>query len=242
MIMRSLSSITVCRKKWIVLKSFFSFCTIVCKMSSIPEIILASQSSARAELMTQIQLPFIAIPSNIDENDNKNKSTDPQKYVLQISQEKVNAIASQHQYERTNCVIVGCDTVVVSSSNMIIGKPENREEAVIMLRTLSGESHTVLTGCTIMIYPDKVRYETVVSTLVKFRTLTVEEINYYLEEGEWQNKAGSYAIQGLGAFLISEIEGDYYNIVGLPISWIWQTLWNHYGKFLFLIKKKKNKS
>ncbi len=211
-------------------------------MSSLPEIILASQSPARAEVLGQIQLPFIAIPSNIDENDDENKSADPQKYILKISLKKAEVVASQHQYERENCVIIGCDTVVVSSLNKIIGKPKNREEAEVMLRTLSGRSHTVITGCTIILCPNKARYQTVVSTLVKFRTLADEEIHYYLEKGEWKNKAGSYAIQGLGAILIREIEGDYYNIVGLPISWIWQTLWNHYGKDLLLITKEKNKS
>ena len=211
-------------------------------MSSIPEIILASQSSARAELMTQIQLPFIAIPSKIDENDNENKAADPQKYVLQISKKKANTVAFQHQYEQKHCVIVGCDTVVVSFTNTVVGKPKNREEATIMLRTLSGRKHTVITGCTIVIYPDKTKYQKVISTQVNFRALVDEEIDYYLEKGEWKNKAGSYAIQGLGAILISEIEGDYYNIVGLPISWIWQTLWNHYGKDLLLIKEMKRRN
>jgi len=103
-----------------------------------------------------------------------------------------------------------------------------------MLQTLSGKTHTVLTGCTILIYPDKVKYQTKVSTLVKFRIISEGEIRYYLETGEWQNRAGGYAIQGLGAFLISKIQGDYFNVVGLPISWIWKILWNYYGeKFFF---------
>ncbi|MFX0123663.1 MAG: nucleoside triphosphate pyrophosphatase [Candidatus Hodarchaeota archaeon] len=207
-------------------------------MSSLPEIILASQSPARAEVLGQIQLPFIAIPSNIDENKEENMSVDPQKYVLIISLKKAETVAFQHQYMSKDCAIVGCDTIVVRSSNKIVGKPKNRDEAETMLRTLSGGSHTVITGCTIIFYPDTTKYQTVVSTLVKFRTLSDEEIHYYLEKGEWQNKAGGYAIQGLGAILISEIKGDYYNIVGLPINWIWQTLWNQYGKKLLLIKKK----
>ncbi|UCG03026.1 MAG: septum formation protein Maf [Candidatus Heimdallarchaeota archaeon] len=210
-------------------------------MLSFPKIILASQSPARAKVLGQIQIPFLAIPSKIDENSDENKTVDPQKYVLRISQKKVTSVAIQQQYEQKNYVIVGCDTVVVSSSNTIIGKPKNREEAAFVLRILSGDSHTVITGCTIVIYPDKVKYQTVVSTVVNFRTLVDEEINYYLEKGEWKNKAGGYAIQGLGAILIDKIEGDYYNIVGLPVSWIWQTLWNHYGKKLLLIKKEIDK-
>ncbi|MFX0208434.1 MAG: Maf family protein [Candidatus Hodarchaeota archaeon] len=208
-------------------------------MSSLPEIILASQSPARAKVLGQIQLPFIVIPSRIDEKNGENKLKDPQKFVLQISQKKAKTVAVQNQYNQKNCVIIGCDTLVVSPSGKIVGKPESKDKAGLMLQTLSGKEHTVLTGCTIIIYPDKVKYQTVVSTLVKFRALTAEEINYYLKEGEWQNKAGSYAIQGLGAILIDEIEGDYYNIVGLPISWIWQTLWDHYGKDLLLIKEER---
>lgn len=206
-------------------------------MSSLPRIILASQSPARAKLLEQIQLPFIAIPSKIDENDDEMKLKEPQEYVLQISQEKAKTIAFQHQYAMENWVVIGCDTLVVSSSYTIIGKPKNRDEAASMLRTLSGEEHMVLTGCTIIINPEKVKYQTVESTLVKFRRLTEREISYYLEEGEWQNRAGSYAIQGLGAILIQEIKGDYYNVVGLPVKWIWETLWNHYGKDLLLIKR-----
>ncbi|MFW9902843.1 MAG: Maf family protein [Candidatus Thorarchaeota archaeon] len=208
-------------------------------MSSLPEIILASQSPARAKVLGQIQLPFIAIPSKIDEKNSENRLKNPQKFVLKISQNKAKTVALQHQYDQKNCVIIGCDTLVVSPSGKIVGKPENRDKAGLMLRALSGKEHTVLTGCTIMIYPDKVKYQTVISTSVRFRILTTEEINYYLKEGEWQNKAGSYAIQGLGAILINEIDGDYYNIVGLPISWIWQTLWNHYGNKLLLIKEKR---
>jgi septum formation protein len=208
-------------------------------MSSLPEIILASQSPARAKVLGQIQLPFIVIPSKIDEKDTEDKLKDPQKFVLQISQKKAKTVALQHQYVQKNCVIIGCDTLVVSPTGKIVGKSESWDEARSMLQTLSDKEHTVLTGCTIIIYPDQVKYQTVISTIVKFRSLTTEEINYYLKEGEWQNKAGSYAIQGLGAILINEIEGDYYNIVGLPISWIWQTLWDHYGKKLFLIKEER---
>ena len=210
-------------------------------MSSIPKIILASQSPARAKLLEQIQLPFIAIPSEIDENDNEKGLKEPQKYVLQISQKKAKTIAHCPEYFQKNYIVIGCDTLVVSSSQTIIGKPKNRDEAANMLKTLSGEGHTVITGCTIIINPNNVKYQTVVSTLVKFRSLSEREISYYLEEGEWQDKAGSYAIQGLGAILIREIEGDYYNIVGLPINWIWQTLWNHYGKDLLLIKRENKK-
>ncbi len=204
-------------------------------MSHFPEIILASQSPARAEVLKQVQLPFTVFPSEIDENDNETEfSADPEKFVLNISQKKAALVASQLQYKKKNYIVIGCDTVVIDPSHTIVGKPKDRDEAKIMLQTLSGKTHTVLTGCTILIYPDKVKYQTKVSTLVKFRIISEGEIRYYLETGEWQNRAGGYAIQGLGAFLISKIQGDYFNVVGLPISWIWKILWNYYGeKFFF---------
>ena len=211
-------------------------------MSHFPEIVLASQSPARAEVLAQVHLSFTAIPSKIDENDYKDiKSADPEKYVLHISQKKAYSVVSRLQYERENCIVIGCDTVVITPSHTVVGKPKDQNDAELMLQTLSGRYHTVVTGCTIIIYPSKVKYQTVVSTLVKFRKLSEEEIRYYLEKGEWQNRAGSYAIQGLGAFLISKIKGDYFNVVGLPISWIWQTLWDHYGKDLLLNKNEKKK-
>lgn len=200
-------------------------------MSSFPQIILASQSPARAELLKQIHLPFITIPSEIDENEVKS-SLDPAKFVLIVSQRKADSVASRFKYEQKNFIVIGCDTVVIIPTNAVLGKPKNRDEAEIMLQTLSGRSHTVLTGCTIIIFPNEIKHQTVVSTLVNFRKLSEDEINYYLKKGEWQNRAGGYAIQGLGAFLISDIKGDYYNIVGLPVSWIWQTLWEHLGKGL----------
>ncbi|UCG90302.1 MAG: septum formation protein Maf [Candidatus Heimdallarchaeota archaeon] len=209
-------------------------------MSHFPEIILASQSLARAEVMEQVHLPFTAFPSRIDENDNEKEfSANPKKYVLHISQKKVNSVSSRLRDENKNCTVIGCDTVVIDPSHTILGKPKDRDDAKIMLQTLSGKTHTVLTGCTMLIYPNKVKYQTVVSTLVRFRKISEEEIHHYLETGEWQNKAGGYAIQGLGAFLISDIQGDYFNVVGLPISWIWQKLWDHYGKMLFLLKNEK---
>ncbi|MFX1282221.1 MAG: Maf family protein [Promethearchaeota archaeon] len=209
-------------------------------MSHFLKIVLASQSPARAEVLKQVHLPFTTIPSKIDENDYEEEfSADPKKYVLHISQKKAYTVASRLQDEKKSFIIIGCDTVVIDPSCTIIGKPKDRDNAKIMLQSLSGKSHTVLTGCTILIHPNKVKYQTVVSTLVKFRDVSKEEIHYYLEKGEWQNRAGSYAIQGLGAFLISDIQGDYFNVVGLPISWIWQTLWDHYGKVLLLLKEEK---
>ncbi|UCE15077.1 MAG: septum formation protein Maf [Candidatus Heimdallarchaeota archaeon] len=202
-------------------------------MSSFPQIILASQSAARAKLLTQLQLPFISIPSEIDEKDpNIRVFSEPPKFIQHISQKKVETVAFNHQLEKKKCIIIGCDTIVLTQSDVVLGKPKDENEARKMLQTLSGRIHKVLTGCTIILYPHKTIYQTVISTSVTFRVLAEDELNYYLEKGEWQNRAGGYAIQGLGALLIKEVKGDYYNVVGLPLSWIWETLWNHYNKSL----------
>ncbi len=199
-------------------------------MASFPQIILASQSPARAEIMTQIRIPFIAIPSEINETETEHQlNPDPERLVMQNSIKKAQAIIYRIQNERKQYIVIGCDTIVIDPFQKVMGKPRNRYDAKSMLHTLSGHSHTVLTGCTIIISPNQVEYQTIVSTTVKFRVLTETEIEYYLNKGEWQKRAGSYAIQGLGAFLIDSIQGDYFNVVGLPISWIWQTLLNHFG-------------
>ncbi len=201
-----------------------------CEMTSFPQIILASQSPARAEILTQIRIPFIAIPSEINETETEDQlNPDPERLVMQNSIKKAQTIISRIQNEQEHYIVIGCDTLVLDPFQKVMGKPRNRNEAKIMLQTLSGHSHTVLTGCTIIISPDHIKYQTLVSTTVKFRTITETEIDYYLNRGEWQKRAGSYAIQGLGAFLIDSIQGDYFTVVGLPISWIWQTLINHFG-------------
>ena len=205
-------------------------------MSSFPQIILASQSVARAKLLKQLQLPFISIASEINEKDPEIRLfSEPSELILQISQKKVETVAFKHQYERKNRIIIGCDTIVLTQSNVVLGKPKDEDDAKKMLQTLSGRNHTVLTGCTIIIYPQKTKYQTVISTSVTFRAIVEDEINYYLEKGEWQNRAGGYAIQGIGALLIKEVKGDYFNVVGLPLSWIWETLWGHYNKDLLEI-------
>ncbi|MFX0171625.1 MAG: Maf family protein [Candidatus Hodarchaeota archaeon] len=197
-------------------------------MSMSLEIILASRSPAREAILRQIRLPFVAIPSDVKEV----LKTDPKSSVLQISAKKAEKVGRQLQSVYKNYIVIGCDTLVIDPSQNIMGKPKDRSDAQYMLRTLSGHSHRVLSGCSIIHYPNQTKYQVVITTIVKFRKLSEEEINFYLSMKEWKNRAGAYAIQGLGAFLIEEIQGDYYNIVGLPISWIWKTLWEYFGDSL----------
>ena len=200
------------------------------------EVILASRSPARAAVLKQVGIIFTTMTSDIDE---RKEDSDPKTYVLRLSSQKAETVRERVQSETKNHVVIGCDTIVLDPYQRILGKPKNRTEAYNMLQTLSGHSHRVLTGCSVYLYPEKSKYQTLVSTLVKFRDLSKEEIIYYLNTNEWQGRAGSYAIQGLGALLIEEIQGDYYNVVGLPITWIWQTLWNHFGKNLLTITEKR---
>ncbi len=200
------------------------------------EVILASRSPARAAVLKQVGIIFTTLTSDIDE---KKGDSDPKTYVLRLSSQKAETVGERVQSETKNHIVIGCDTIVLDPYQRILGKPKNRNEAYNMLQTLSGHSHRVLTGCSVYLYPEKSKYQTLVSTLVKFRNISNEEIIYYLSTNEWQGRAGSYAIQGLGALLIEEIQGDYYNVIGLPITWIWQTLWNHFGKNLLSITEKR---
>lgn len=200
-------------------------------MPQFPKIILASASPARADLLRQIRLPFTVIPSEVDES---GLNSNPKAYVLQLSLKKAQTIRAQIQSNEESHVIIGCDTIIIDPYQKAIGKPKNRKEAIKLLETLSGNFHTVITGCAIIIHPNDIRYQTLISTLVKFRTLSTIEIEFYINQDEWKNKAGGYAIQGLGSLLIEEIQGDYYNVMGLPIHWIWQTLINHYGSSILM--------
>lgn len=193
-------------------------------MSMPPKIILASRSPAREAILRQIRLPFIAIPSGVNED----LRTDPKSTVLQISAKKAEKVGIQLQSVYKSYIVIGCDTIVLDPNQNIMGKPKDRNDAQHMLKTLSGHSHKVLSGCSIIHYPNLSKYQTVITTVVKFRKLSEKEIDFYLSMEEWKNRAGGYAIQGLGAFLIEEIQGDYYNVVGLPINWIWKTLWEYF--------------
>ncbi len=197
-------------------------------MLILPEIILASESPARAALLRQLELPFRVIPSKISE---KCQMTDPHTYVILVSSKKAEFVINKLNTKKKNFIIISCDTIVSDPDQKVLGKPKNRNEARFMLKTLSNNVHRVLSGCTIIICINQkqVLYQDVITTLVKFRNYSEEEIEYYLSKNEWENKAGAYAIQGLGAIFVDEIDGDYNNIIGLPISWIWKTLLNHFG-------------
>ena len=205
--------------------------------NSFPKIVLASNSPARAEIMSQINLDFITIPSNIDEDISMD---DPEAFVMNLSLKKAETVFSRIEFNYDRVIVIGFDTMVIDPTNEVIGKPKDRKQAKEMLKRLSNSSHSVLTGCTILISPDKLKFQKVISTEVLFRELSEKEIDFYLSQEEWKGKAGGYAIQGMGRLLIKELRGDFYNIVGLPINWIWETLLKIFGeKLLNAVRQSK---
>ena len=172
-------------------------------------IILASQSPRRRQLLGQMGLEFTTQSPEIDEAAFQGR--DARDLVQILSREKARWIAGQVDPET---LVIGADTVVVRDGE-ILGKPKGEEEARAMLASLSGRTHQVCTGVTVC-RGDKVLTQ-VEETQVTFRPLTDQEIRQYVSTGEPMDKAGAYGIQGLGGLLVAGIQGDYPNVVGLPV-------------------------
>lgn len=173
------------------------------------KIVLASQSPRRRQLLGQMGLEFTTQSPEIDEAAFQGR--DARDLVQILSREKARWIAGQVDPET---LVIGADTVVVRDGE-ILGKPKGEEEARAMLASLSGRTHQVCTGVTVC-RGDKVLTQ-VEETQVTFRPLTDQEIRQYVSTGEPMDKAGAYGIQGLGALLVQRLEGDYFNVMGLPL-------------------------
>jgi len=177
------------------------------------KLILASQSPRRAEILTSVGWPFEAIPADIDES--RFESEDALGYVLRLAQTKAETVAARVASGR----VLGADTVVVIDQE-ILGQPRDDDDARRMLSLLSGKWHEVVTGVALVSESQtSVAHQT---TRVRFAALTSEEIEWYVSTGEPKGKAGAYAIQGQGALFIQEIQGDYYNVVGLPVRLVYE--------------------
>jgi len=175
-----------------------------------PKIILASQSPRRRYLLERAGLRFVVIPSRFDEA--VVTTSIPHDYVREL------AMAKARDIGRTNpeSWVIGADTVV-EAGGRILGKPVSTAQARDMLRSLSGRWHQVLTGYCLCRLADERVFADTVSTEVLFKTLTEDEIDWYIQTGEPFDKAGAYAIQGIGTFLVKRINGSYTNVVGLPV-------------------------
>lgn len=173
------------------------------------KIVLASGSPRRRELMNYITEDFSVCTSNADEN--LPGGIDPFEAAEYLAVQKARAVAAEHPDD----IVIGCDTIVIVDGR-ILGKPASEDDARNMLRTLSGRTHDVVTGCAV-VYGGETQFFSE-KTGVSFYDLSEEEIEEYLATGEPFDKAGGYGIQGRGALFVSGINGDYYNVVGLPIA------------------------
>ena len=180
------------------------------------DIILASQSPRRRELMGLFKIPFTVQVADIDETMDPEK--DPAQEVARVSRLKAQAVACSSEP-----IVIAADTIVVCGGR-ILGKPKDEADAVQMLRALSGQTHQVMTGLTVCRGADCITGTEV--TDVVFRPLSEQEILAYVRSGEPMDKAGAYGIQGGGALFVRQIRGDYYNVVGLPICRLQQMLEN----------------
>lgn len=175
------------------------------------KLILASKSPRRKELMEKLQLPFLCEPSDVEE-------TVPAGIPVEKTAEYLSGIKAEDVYRRfrgEGKTVIGSDTVVILQDK-IYGKPADRKDAFRMLRELSGKTHKVITGVTLL--SDRGKESFSVETDVEFYDLTDDEINAYLDTGEPFDKAGAYGIQGYGALLVKRINGDYYTVMGFPIA------------------------
>lgn len=175
------------------------------------KVVLASRSPRRRELLKWIFDEFETIPSG--EPENAADGLSPEELVLFLAQTKAQSVAARCE---SGALVIGCDTVVVSPGNTVFGIPKDAREAAEMLRALSGNTHRVLTGvCLVKGDARRAFYE---ETRVKFYPLSDREIQEYLDTGEPFDKAGAYGIQGKGGLLAQSVQGDFYNVVGLPVG------------------------
>lgn len=173
-------------------------------------LILASESPRRKALFDKLAIPYTIDAPRCTEPDRRFQEK-PEIFACRCALMKARDVASRH----TDCAVLGADTVVVKGDTLF-GKPDSADEAEEMIRMLSGEAHDVITGVAFIrpFAEDVVRYS---KTRVIFRNLSPEEINWYTQTGDGFDKAGAYGIQSLGGFLVNEIHGDWFNVVGLPV-------------------------
>lgn len=186
-------------------------------MITMPKLVLASASPRRAEILRNVGWPFEALAANIDES--RQEDEDARAYVERVARSK----AENVRLRLPGATVVGADTVVVVDGE-ILGKPRDQEDAGRMLRLLQGRGHDVLTGVTVFngdAGQPRVAHEL---TEVSFAEMNDDEISWYVATGEPLDKAGAYAIQGLGARFIKGIKGDYSNVVGLPVRLLYELI------------------
>jgi len=181
------------------------------------KIVLASASPRRKELLERIGLKFEVEPSNHEEN--VNPGLEPHELAKSLSLEKAKLVVENHR----DALVIAADTFIVLDGE-ILGKPITEDEARRMLETISGRQHSVITGFTIIDTASGKVLSRSEETKVYIRELSSEEIGSYVMSKEPLDKAGAYAIQGLGSVIVEKIEGDYFNVIGLPLSVVTESL------------------
>ena len=181
-------------------------------------LILASASPRRKELLKDIEIPFDVIPSCVDEILNENIKIE--KAIEQLAYEKAYDVFRHHK----DAVVLGCDTMVCVNGKAL-GKPSNLKEAKMMLQMLSGQTHQVMSGVAIISSKGCDVFHEI--TNVTFYDIEETELLRYLDSEEPYDKAGAYGIQGKGKLFVKEIQGDYFNVVGLPITRVYRMLLQH---------------
>ena len=185
-------------------------------------LVLASASPLREKLLARMGLPFTIHPQEVDETF---RSTHPRSEARRIARLKVESLLTAHPREEEHWIL-GADTFIIRG-RLLLGKPKTREDARRMLRHLEGRRHRVITGMALHIPNGGIRTWTAV-TSVKFRSLTDQDLEWYLDRGEWRGAAGAYRIQGTGACLVHKIIGTSSNVMGLPIETLYGIL-RQYG-------------
>lgn len=182
--------------------------------------ILASASPRRKELLSQVGIEFEVIKSDVEEIITH---TEPDEVVIELSRQKAEDVYENHLKIKEDSLVIGADTVVAVNGR-ILGKPKDQEDAFRMLSDIAGGSHFVYTGVTLIINSEYVSFS--VATKVDVYEMSDEEIWRYIRTGEPMDKAGAYGIQGMFAAFVKGIEGDYNNVVGLPVGRICEELRN----------------
>jgi septum formation protein len=178
-------------------------------------VILASASPRRADLLRAAGIAFEIVPAEIDERPRDGEA--PAAYVERLARDKAAAVSAQHP----RAAVLAADTTVVVD-DLILGKPNDEDDARSMLTRLSGRTHDVLTGVALT-GAGRV-LSAVETTRVSFVTMTDAEVEWYVKSGEPRGKAGAYGIQGLASRFVDRIDGSYSNVVGLPVALVWRLL------------------
>ena len=184
-------------------------------------LILASKSPRRSEILRNAGFSFDVHTTQVDESRRPRES--PRHHVQRLALAKASLAAEHMKRKKRPAIVIGADTIVLVQGK-VFGKPSDVKEARRMLTLLSGRTHQVLTGLSILRVPEGVEAHHVETTRVRFLKLSKNDIDDYIATGEPFDKAGAYGIQGIGGRFVTSIEGCYFNVMGLPLSRVWSML------------------